>query len=211
MRVCLCAIVLTLGSVFPAAASPISYSFTGTLGMAWLDTGEEIIDLSGSAFTVTGITGERFCFEDPYGCSPSWTGTSTYDFGALGSFTTAPGMDRYTERFDSAGNLIAVGLINERLGSIDYEGFMAFISPVAGGDRSAPVAFGTVQPIRTYASVGPMRNMRNAEGDRLSLIDGVAISPYHMQLTSVTTQPAPEPATLLLLTVGGAALLRRRT
>lgn len=203
MRVSACVIggLLIAASV---TASPVTYVFSGTLGrFSTLTLADgRVIDLSGAPFTAQGTTGEAR--QEVAGL---FTATTVYDFGQLGSFAMDPNADGYLQEARD-GALTQVGLIAFQLGNIDGRGFRVRVPSVPVSDLTQPVAFGTVAV--AYSSGLDSRVMINATGERFFQSHDL-IGP--LTIDAVTVTATPEPASVLMLALGGAILLggRRRS
>jgi hypothetical protein len=205
MRQAVVAAALIVLTAATARADSIRYTFAGTMSYgSYLDNGDGIlIDLSGATFSATGITGERFADST----WDMWLATTTYDFGALGSFTTNTGADKYVQN-GILGSIGSVGLLSWQPGVMDTFGFWAAI-PTQVASGTDPIAFGTVAA--TAADVGA-RSQGNTAGQSFYLAhhylwDGAY---PNLVIQSVTTEAVPEPATAALLLLGVLCVHRRR-
>lgn len=90
-------LVLGLALSSTANAALIDYSFNGTAGAgSSIDLGAGAIDLSGVSFTATGsVTDDTDLF--PVSFFGLFAATTTYDFGAIGSFITDIGAEFYAQ------------------------------------------------------------------------------------------------------------------
>lgn len=185
-----------------AAATPVQYSFTGVMsGFSTLTQADgTIVDIGNAPFTARGTTNG-----DVLG---PWTGlflaTTTYDFGALGSFTTDVGADTYVQRNRSGG---AVTVITE-IGLIAFQpadliGFTIQIAGITIPDPTTTAALGAVVPLQT--DHGNSRTQANAAGQRLRFTWGP--NPIRIQISSASVDEVPEPATVSLLLVGLALVV----
>jgi hypothetical protein len=203
------AVLLAFTAIVPvsALAGPIHYSFTGVMSAdstLTLNNGT-VVDLSSVPFSATGIVGDL-----ADGATSVFRATTTYDFGALGAFTTDEGADRYAQFSSTDGTSVSrIGLISWRPGSVDLIGFLIAIGNVPVTDIGMPVALGNVNALRTLTD--RQRFLENSVGQTLH-IDWNSHKP-NVTITSAAITAVPEPSTLLLLGLGalGAAGLTRRS
>jgi hypothetical protein len=218
LRVAASLVVATVLSPTPADADPIHYSFSGTwTRLSTMDLGYGLIDISLAAFTVTGTTiGDQSTYpDDPY--FGAFAATSTYDFGALGTFTTDYGGDHFfVQRGVSSSGvpvILEVGLESWILGLGHGEvGFSVSISPVPLPPELAPL--GTLEPLGVRVS--HERTFTNAGGQTLYLRGETGGPPSTQpQITSASVEAVPEPQTIWLLALGAGfgwiAPARRRS
>lgn len=180
-------------------ATPIAYSFTGTLSgntrvthySTLTNADGTVVDLSYAAFTATGIAEQRlFVTEGFFGF---YAATTTYDFGALGSFTTNPNEDIYVT------GTTRVGLERWAAGSPSFGGFEVTIAPATA--FVGPFAIGDFTPLRTLME--DQRTLRNAAGQVLVLgADGGSIFQTSIVITAASAHEVPEPAPGLLVLLG---------
>jgi hypothetical protein len=189
MRRSLAVLAVVVSLAAPAAAEPIlAYKFTGTMAKGTMNLGSGDIDVTGAPFVASGVTtGERFCV-------PSWCigtpvhATTTYDFGALGAFTTNIGGD-FFEVVRTADGITGIGLRNEYPGILGYQGFRAIISPIPyDGNPFDPPSFGPAVPLSTFPKAYGHRSMHNSAGHRLSFGSDGSIYQRGVNLTSVSVE-----------------------
>jgi hypothetical protein len=203
------AVLFAFTAIVPvsAMAEPIHYSFTGIMSAASsLTQGDgAVVDLSSAHFTATGIIGDV-----ADGALSVFTATTTYDFGALGSFTTNQGADRYAQLSSNGGASVdTIGLVSWRPGFIDVIGFLISIGSTPVADIGSPAALGIVAPLRTRT--GTQRFLTNSSGQTLHIrVNGQS---QNVAISSAAVTRVAEPSALLLLGLGalGAAALKRRS
>lgn len=207
-------VLVALSWATVAQATPVAYTFSGTLGLrsALTEANGATADLIGIAFTVTGTTLD---LPTPAGYRTGmFLATSRYDFGAFGSFQTDEGGDLFMEMNMTTDPTVAISRVGLALwypSTLDgLQGFMVDINPIVGVSLAAPIAIGTVDPIDPVAHTSSFfRSMANAEGQRLLI--GANLQPTQALLTidHVDVHDAPEPATLTLLALGFGLLVTR--
>jgi hypothetical protein len=205
-------IAVTLGSLLvsaPVYATGISYTFTGTMSRgSTLTLGDgTAVDLSFAAFTATGMTGDLS--QPDY--SFAWYATTTYDFGALGSFTTNVNGDQYLQWLSPT--LAQIGLASWRVGYPEEIGFMVVLDTITSAadlqPTGSPVVLGNVTI--TQSSLGYTRTLMNAAGETL-LMQRQEIRPGLFSVDSASIVATPEPDTLALIALGvGFVMWHRRT
>ena len=187
-----CAVVV---AVAPAQASVLGYTFSGVTGAGTLvDFGSGVVDASGVGFTITGTTTDVDLtgVGDGFGL---FAATSTYYFGAFGSFTTDLDADRYFQDCFSAVAISCVGLYDPAATA----GFLLGFAPVAT-NPDVGLAIGT--PSGAFLVGSAARYMANSAGQQIFWNAG--------SFTGMSVQAVPEPATPALLGLGLAALLAWR-
>jgi hypothetical protein len=202
-------VLLAFTAIVPASAmaEPIHYSFTGIMSATSSLTRSDgtIVDLSSARFTATGIIGDL-----ADGALSIFTATTTYDFGALGSFTTNEGADRYAQlSSDGGASIDTIGLISWRPGFIDLIGFLISIRSTPVADIGRPAALGPLSPLRTRT--GTQRFLTNSSGQTLHIrVNGQS---QNVAISSAAVTRVAEPSALPLLGLGalGAAALKRRS
>jgi hypothetical protein len=208
MKTTACFLLALTLSARLAAADVIRYSFTGSIGTgsgnrSTLDLGLGPIDLSGAVFTVSGTLVDDLPEDDT---TAIFAATSTYDFGALGQFTTDTGGDFYWQLAEDAavGGVDYVGLINWYRGTIDFSGFMIQVAH-QNADESTPQALGHLVAQETFDHSPPPRRWQNSAGQTLSLGGTFPM----ITIASADVTPVPEPGTLTLIGLGAAGLYAR--
>tara|TARA_R110001599_G_scaffold281341_1_gene483067 strand:+ start:221 stop:847 length:627 start_codon:yes stop_codon:yes gene_type:complete len=174
-----------LGSM-PASAALLNYSFNGIASAGSLvDFGGGPVDIGGTNVSITGTTTtdvDLTAVGDGLGLFAS---TSTYDFGALGSFTTDVGGDTYFQDCSSPTGITCVGLFNGGAGFL-----LGFPEIVGDPDFGMPI--GT--PAGGFFVGSDFRFLQNGGGDQMFLsIDS---------LSAASIQAVPEPGTLALVGLG---------
>jgi hypothetical protein len=212
-----CAVVSSLLFATPAFADPFSFTFSGVTGtVAQLTRADgTVLDVGLTRFTVTGVvTGidpfwEALSNESYKDSVSPFLATTTYDFGGARTFTMQG--DHYVESYlplaDGLGrDLVRIGVWSWFPGAeIDQNGFSIGLDPIVAlpaSDAPAPLDIGAVVPLNTIAN---FRNLQNAAGDRLSFgLNG--LEGQQMLRITAATASTPEPASGLLLLIGGAAV-----
>ncbi|MCZ4316080.1 PEP-CTERM sorting domain-containing protein [Comamonadaceae bacterium G21597-S1] len=180
------ALVLSVLSSVPASAALLTYSFNGiTSAGSVLDLGGGPVDVGGIAVSITGTTTtdvDLTAVGDGLGL---FAATSTYDFGALGSFTTDVGGDTYFQDCSSPTGITCVGMFNGASGFL-----LGFPEIVGDPDFGMPI--GT--PAGGFLVGSEFRFLQNGSGNQMFLsIDA---------LTAASIQSVPEPGTLALVGLG---------
>ena len=196
---------LALSSAALAAhAVPVSYSFTGSAGAgSTLNLGSGVVNVGGAAFTASGqmvndvdlfsggVAGDGVGF---------FAATTTYDFGALGAFTTNAGGDFYGQNCAGAA-AITCALLSDVAAIV---GFRIDFAPAVAGNPDFGIAFGTQTAVSfLFAS----RTQTNAGGDTLTINTGGSLRSVTTNATAVS---APATLGLVALALAGVALTRRR-
>jgi hypothetical protein len=196
-----------------AAAESIRYTFGGVLsdGSYLQQSDDTFVDLSRAAFTATGIVEGNLLQSDFAGI---FAATTVYDFGALGSFQTELGADRYVQ-FGESNAIETVGLVSWETGYSEIIGFHVRISPTAVEAVGQLQVLGDLTPVSTV--VGYDRFQRNSAGQLFSqrvgqwfgLNTGGSFDQVQILSARVDSVQVPEPSTLVLLAVGALMLLQR--
>jgi hypothetical protein len=189
-------LALVMSALFsaPASASLLSYSFGGvTEAGSLVDFGGGPVAAGGVTFTITGTTTTDLDLTAPGDGLGLFAATSTYNFGALGSFTTDAGADTYFQNCDSPTGITCVGLFN------GADGFLLGFTEILG-DPDFGMPIGT--PAGGFFVGSTFRFLQNGSGDQMYL--SVA------SLSSASIQTVPEPGTLGLVGLGLFYLARRQ-
>jgi hypothetical protein len=192
----LIAAILTLAGMTPVQAAPLAYSFSGlTTAGSLLNLGAGLVDVGGVNFTVTGMTTDDIDQTPTSDGLGLFNATSTYDFGAFGTFTTDTGGDTYFQNCSSPAGITCVGLFNGSTGFL-----LGF--PVIAGDPDFGLAIGT--PSGAFLVGSEFRFLANDAGDQM-FVNAASFS-------NMSIQAVPEPGMVSLFGLGLAVLAwRRRT
>ena len=206
-------LVAGLLSPRPATATPISYSFSGQVGAGGggaLTIGGRLIDLSGARFTATGLTINDVNLVQGLDAAHLgvFAATATYDFGALGSFTTAPGTDFYFQAASCWGSTCLNDL------HVAFGAFEAFFINIVTGDPGITTPAGSRHSFYWPSSVTLPAHHWTTDDQSLALGNGdtrpgTSIGGITVE-TAPNFAPVPEPSTLVLLTSGLCAVAGRR-
>lgn len=212
--------VLMLLMAAPTQASPIEFSFTGTLTRFSTITkaNGDVIDMSFAPFTVTGFT---------TGIDPGWVGANrawtdfnahpfsavaTWDFGINGK--AIADMD-YVEYSVAGSNLLGsvaldYGWNPNRVMSFDaLRGLQVRFDPVAiDWSLTDPTPLGQLHQFTAQQFFSTFSLTMTDGGTFTSRFSG--LEGTQMSITSVEVKEVPEPATLLLVSLGMGLLFRRR-
>lgn len=187
-----------------AHASVLTYSFTGIAGPgSSISVGAGTVDISGIAFTASGQTVndvDQFSGGAVGDGRGFFAATTTYAFGAFGSFITNIGGDFYGQNCSGIA-AVNCALLSDLGASV---GFRIDFAPGVLGDPDFGIALGTQSATGFQINT---RTQLNASGDFLTIATGG-------QILSVTANASdvPEPMTLVLVGFGlaGIGITRRR-
>ncbi len=180
------ALVMSVLSPAPAHAALLTYSFNGVASAGSLvDFGGGPVAVGGVAVSITGSTTTDVDLTAAGDGLGLFAATSTYDFGALGSFTTDVGGDTYFQNCFSSTGITCVGMFNGGTGFL-----LGFPEIVGDPDFGMPI--GT--PAGGFFAGSDFRFLQNVGGGQMFLsIDS---------LTAASIQAVPEPGTLALVGLG---------
>lgn len=161
-------VVVAVGTASDARAVLLNYEFNMTAASgSWMNLGSGSINLSGVAFTITGMTTSD---TDLYNGGAVGDGigefaaTSIFNFGALGSFTTDTSSDHYYfQNYSGPSSVSGAGLANLPIAV----GFAGIFSPAVPGNPDFGVALGS--PTVDSTATGNPWVIGNLSGQTLSL------------------------------------------
>src|SRR5687767_2533774 len=136
-------LIAVLGAPSTASAALITFEFTGVAGPgSFINLGAGNVDVSGVVFTASGTTINDV---DLFAGGVAGDGigffatTSTYDFGALGAFTTDVGADFYGQNCAGAA-AVSCALLSDLAA---LAGFRIDFAPAVPGNPDFGVPLGT--------------------------------------------------------------------
>ena len=178
------ALVLGLAVSATGHAANVQYSFSGFTNSATLiDLGSGPVSAALVPFTVTGRTTNGVDLTpvgDGFGL---FAATSTYDFGAFGSFTTNVGADRYFQDCFSNLAINCAGLYDPA----QANGFLVGFDPII---TDPDVALAVGSPTSAFFVGGANRYFSNSAGQQLFL--------GYEWVPSLSVRAVPEPSSVSL-------------
>lgn len=193
----------------PAAADTIRIS-SGALIFTTPPLGPISVELAGEGFTFSGSTVPFSIWFSPYeSCTvPACVAGSTLDLRTAGAASTYRSAT-VTYQGVTYNNL--TGINNTSDIYTEWTGSVVFPQGFTGGTLTAPFAFsGTFRPSDTYIDLSGSGTATLTFGPYNPLVNPHAFATQTVRFDFADVAPTPEPASMLLVATGLAALAARR-
>ncbi len=202
-------VLVAFGPARNARAVLLNYSFSMTAASgSFVNLGMGPIDLSGVAFSITGMTTSD---TDVYAGGivgdgiGEFAAMSVFDFGMIGSFATdASSGHYYFQDYGTPSSVSGAGLADLILGF----GFAGIFSPAVAGDPDFGIPLGT--PMVTSIAFANPWVIGNLSGQILSLnFDGTSVSSMTVTAKGPSVPEGGSTLALLLIALPGLVAAKK--